>query len=275
MLRILLCLPLCLCLGSDRLAVQPAAPNGKAPAVAFHDNGAALPDAAAMGKLARTDSIAFLENCIRRAAREATSYSLILQKQEKANGELQPKEVIQVYFRESPYSVYFHWLEGARLAERVLYVAGENDGKLLVRPNGSLARFVAGDVVSRDVNGSEARSSGRYPINDFGFRKAMQRTLASWKQAKAADDLNVQYLGRVKIKETGDRECWLLQRIAKEPENDGVKESYYYFDTETWLQTGVVLKDADGNLVGAYWFRDIDLNPTFKKDQFEPAALKP
>jgi hypothetical protein len=275
MLRLLICLPLCLLLGSDRLTVEPVAPNGKAQAAAFQDNGAALPDAAAMEKFASTDPIAFLENCIRRSVREAKVYSLVLQKQEKSNGELQSKEVIQVCFRESPYSVYFQWVEGARLAERVLYVAGENDGKLLVRPNGGLARLVAGDIVSRDVNGSEARNSGRYPMNEFGFKKAMERTLVSWKQGRNAGDLNVQYLGPQKVKELGDRECYVVKRVAKEPENDGVKESLYYFDAETWLQTGVILKDGDGKLVGAYYFRDVNLKPTFKKDQFEPTALRP
>lgn len=275
MWRILLCLPLCLCLGSDRLDVEPVAPNGPACADAFKDNGNALPDAATMENLGRTDPIAFLENCLRRCIREAKSYSLVLQKQENGNGELQPTEVIKVCFKESPYSVYFQWEAGARLAERVLYVPGENDGKMLVRPNGGLARLVAGDIARRDVNSPEARSSGRYVISEFGFKRSMERTLTSWKQARDAGALDVQYLGRQKIKETGDRECYVVKRIAKEPENDGVKESLYYYDAETWLQTGVVLKNADGGLIGTYYFRDIKFNPTFKKDQFEPAALKP
>jgi hypothetical protein len=275
MYRILLCLPLCLCLGSDRPAVERAAPNAQARADAVKDNGGALPAAAAMEKLAHSDPISFLENAIRHCSRDGKSYSLIMQKRESQNGELQPVEVIEVSFKESPYSVYFHWTQGARLAARVLYVAGENEGKMLVRPNGGLARFVAGDVVAKDVNSPEARNSGRYPINQFGFKKGMERTLASWKRAKDAGALNVEYLGRSKVKELDDRECYVLKRIAKEPENDGVKESLYYFDAENYCQTGVVLKNSDGGLVGAYWFRDVKFNPTFKKDQFDPAVLKP
>jgi hypothetical protein len=255
--------------------VQPAAPAAVARADAVKDNGAALPDTATMEKLARTDPIAFLENCIRRCGREAKSYTLTLQKQETIGGKIQPSEVVEVAFRAKPHSVYFNWLEGARLAERVLYVEGENDGKMLARPKGGLARIVAGDVTAREVNGPDARNSARYTMDQFGFKKGEERTLASWKAARTAGTLNVEYLGRSKVKEVGDKECFILKRVAKEPENDGVKESLYYFDCDTWLQVGVVLKDQQGLLIGSYYFRDIKLNPEFKKDQFTPAALKP
>ncbi|OAI53169.1 hypothetical protein AYO44_16250 [Planctomycetaceae bacterium SCGC AG-212-F19] len=276
MIRILLCLPLCLCLGSDRPNVEPAVPAAAAArADVVKDTGAALPSAAEMEKLARTDPVAFLENCIRRCVREVKGYSLTLQKQENIAGKIQPSEIVQVHFREKPHSVFFNWVEGARLAERVLYVEGENDGKMLARPKGGLARIVAGDVTAREVNGPDARNSARYTMDQFGFKKSTERTLLSWKTARDAGTLNVEYLGRSKVKEVGDKECYILKRIAKEPENDGVKESLYYFDSDTWLQVGVVLKDDKGLLIGSYYFRDLKLNPEFKKDQFTPAALKP
>jgi hypothetical protein len=48
-----------------------------------------------------------------------------------------------------------------------------------------------------------------------------------------------------------------------------------YIDKDTWLQIGSVLKDKDGKLLGEYIFRDIRLNPTFKPEQFQKAALVP
>jgi len=275
MQRIILCLPLCLCLGSDRRAEPPALPTAVVRADVVKDNGGELPTAAEFEKLAKLDPIAFLEAALRRYAREVKSYSLTMQKQERLAGKLHPTEVIAVRFVEKPHSVQFTWVEGARLAERALYVEGENDGKMLARPRGVAARLVAGDIVSRDVAGPDARQSGRLTLNEFGLKKATERILVSWKKAKEAGDLQVEYQGIQKMKEAGDRPCHVLKRVSKTPENDGVVETTLYMDVETWLQAGAVLKDKDGMLIGGYYFRDVRLNPEFKKDAFSRAALKP
>jgi outer membrane lipoprotein-sorting protein len=78
-----------------------------------------------------------------------------------------------------------------------------------------------------------------------------------------------------RIPEVGDRDCYVLHRICAKPELDGVKDVTIYVDAETWLQVGSVLKDDKGLLIGSYYFRDIKLNPEFKKDQFTPAGLNP
>ena len=162
----------------------------------------------------------------------------------------------------------------ARSAERVLYVAGQNDDKLLARPSGAVARLVAGDVVSRDVTGADAKQSSRSTLDEFGLKNNLQRTVRAWKAARDAGTLNSEYLGIQKVKELNDRPAWVLHRINKAVE-EGFKESWLYFDTDTWLLTGIVQKDDNGKPVASYWFRDIRLNPEFGKDQFTPAALKP
>ena len=242
---------------------------------AVKDAGGPLPSQADMEKLARTNPVAFLENCLRKHAREVKGYTLKLHKQENIGGRINPAEVIDVSFRDQPHSVLFIWQDGARLAERVLYVAGENGGMMLARPKGAVARLVAGDVAKREVNGDDAKQSGRYTLAQFGFRKAEERTLQAWRKAQEEQTLNVEYLGLKKVPEVGDRTCFVMRRINKTPDPDGVKETTFYVDAENWLQTGAVSKDETGLLVGSYFFRDVKLNPTFGKDQFTPAALKP
>src|SRR5262249_17504828 len=141
-------------------APKPAAPR----ADVVKDNGTALPTAEEMERLARNDVLAFFEQTLRRYGREVKGYSATLQKQETIDGKLYPTEVCEVRLREKPYAIYMAWKSGMRQAERVLYAEGENNGKLLARPSGALARAVVGDVVSRDVEGAEARSSGRYSL---------------------------------------------------------------------------------------------------------------
>jgi hypothetical protein len=228
-----------------------------------------------MAQLAKEDPIAFLSECLARYDREVKGYRAIMQKQERIAGRLQPKEIIKVSFKEKPHSVLLVWMEGARRAERALYVDGENNGKMLARPNGLLARKVAGDVVERDVDGPDARQSGRYPLSEYGIKKGTERTLAAWRAAHEQGTLHVDFLGEQPVKEAGDRLCYKLRRRYARPENDGVTELTLYLDKENLLQVGSVLKGAGGRLIGEYFFRDIELNPAFSDGQFERGALSP
>ena len=269
MRRLLFCLPLCLLMGPN--GPHSAAPRG--PALAdVADDGGALPTEARMKRLAETDPVAFLEACIRRYDREVKGYRCALHKQERLDGKLQPSEEIDAQFREDPFSVLMDWKEGVRLAQKTLYVKGENKERMLVKPSGLLA--LAG-VVERDTDSPDAKKSSRYPITEFGIKFGMERTLAAWKAAQKDDALHVDFLGEVKVKEAGDRVCWKLRRTGyKGPEDiDGVTEATFYFDKETWLQVGSTLKGADGQLLGEYFFKDIELNPDFKADTFTREAV--
>lgn len=228
-----------------------------------------------MEQLAREDPLAFLENCTRRYHQEVRTYTATLEKQEFVGGSLQPKELIQVKFREQPYSVFLLWLEGARKAERALYVEGEHNGKLLARPCGVLARSLVGDVVERDVDGPEAQQSGRSTLNKFGLLKSTERALGAWKTAREAGILHVEYLGVRPVKELNDRPCYELHARYDQPIGDGVRDVVLFLDRETWLQLGSVSRGEEGKLIGSYFYRDLKLNPDFKKEEFERSALTP
>ena len=229
------------------------------------------PDNATMAKLAAKDPIAFLENCVRRYDRDVQGYKLRFYKKERIDGKLNGAEEINVCFRDKPHSVLLRWVEGARKAKGALYVEGENGGKILVKPAG--LAVIAG-IVKREVEGSDAKQSGRYTLKQFGLKNATLRALNSWKTAKADDGLFVELVGEEKVKEAGDKTCWVLKRSKyKKQENDGVVETTLYIDKDTWLQVGSVVRGEDGKLIGEYYFRDIELNPKFDDNQFAKAAL--
>ncbi len=261
------------------LLLYPNAPEGPRPEdnpVPEVSGAGPLPDNARMEQLAHTDQIAFLKNCIRRYQRDVQGYTLVMQKQERINGYLNPtKERIDVWFREDPHSVLMKWRDGARLAEAVLWVEGQHDGKMLVRPNGFAARLIAGDVTPRDVDGPEARKSGRFPINRFGLKLSLERALASWQAAQNHHALHTESAGLKRLAEADDRLCYHIRRIGDEPEGDGVLEQVLYIDQETWLPVGIISRGKDGELIGEYYFRQIHLNPDFQPHQFERAALAP
>jgi Protein of unknown function (DUF1571) len=259
MYRLLLCLPICLLM----------APYSPEPVHEFSPTeGRSFADE----PLPAADPVHFLEKCIQRYDEERISgYTAVLHKQERLQGRLQPSELIDISFRQKPYSVFMHWVKGEKMADSVLYVQGQNDDKLLVHPSGLAGRLVK--VVTRDPEGAEARQSGRYSLRDFGFKKSTERTYRDWKGAQEKGELKVKYLGVRRVYEVGDRPCYTLHRTHTKPDKEGVTDVLVYIDKDTWLQVGTVLKGVDGKLIGEYMFRDVHLNPHFKPGQFESAAL--
>ena len=230
-----------------------------------------------MTNLARNDPFAFLNNCLKHYDQAIRGYQLTMQKQERLQGRLQNKEVIEVAFREKPYSVSLHWLEGARKADRVTYVAGENDGMMLAHPTGVAGKLVK--VVKRKVDSDEARESGRYTLDQFGFKNSLKRILTSMADAKKKDRLRLDFLGEAKAIESDQRVCFKLKRTYSEPEADGTQELTIYVDRQNFLPIGIVVKGkvdpASGNreLLGEYFFRDLRLNPQISADQFKESAF--
>jgi hypothetical protein len=230
------------------------------------------PPSAALSRepLPVSDPLAFLQKCLERYDQAGIQgYHLIFQKQERLQGVLQPTEVIEVSFRAEPYSVFMRWLKGARKTDKVLYVAGQNGDKLLAHPTGVGGVFVK--YVSRDPEGPDAREEGRYTVKNFGLKKTLERTLHDWKAAEKKGAQTI-YLGVRKVREAGDKECYALRQTSPIPDEAGVSGATVYIDKETWFQVGTILR-AEGRFLADYYYRDIQLNPAFKPDQFEPAAL--
>jgi hypothetical protein len=220
------------------------------------------------------DPVDFLQKCLERYEQQRIKgYHAFMRKQERIDGKLQPSEDVEVYFREEPHSVLMDWRSGERRAKTALYVEGENDGKALIRPAGVGGLFVR--VVSRDPEGDDARQAGRYTLKQFGLKKGTRRTLESWRAGKASGESQFEYLGVRKVREAGDRLCYTLRRTSSKPVEDGITQTTVYIDKENWLQIGSVLKDSDGRLIGEYIFRDIQLNPEFRPNQFQRSIMKP
>jgi hypothetical protein len=212
----------------------------------------------------------FLEMCLERYQQEVTGYSAKLIKRERVGGKLQPLEKVEVFFREEPFSVYMNWLEGGVgliPPQKVLYVNGENNGRLVARGRG----WAGFKTFEKDIHGSEAKSTGIYTIDQFGIYLGTERTVAAMRKAKARGALHVAYKGDAEL---GDRACYMFVRTPYEPpEDEGVNELTIFIDKENWLQIGSVLKDSSGQFIAEYFFRDVKINPEFKKDQFARAAF--
>ena len=148
---------------------------------------------------------------------------------------------------------------------------------MLAHPSGAAGKLVK--VVRRKVDSDEARESGRYTLDQFGFKNTLLRAISSMQAAQKKGTLRLQFQGEAKVIEAGQRVCYKIKRTYSEPESDGAQELTLYVDRENYIPIGVVVKGkvepATGNreLLGEYFFRDVRLNPDLSPEQFKPAAF--
>jgi hypothetical protein len=271
-------LAVCLCLAPSRyLPSDPNASLAAAESISFQPN-IGSPQATDLGELARTDVIAFLEKCLARYQADVEGYTCILEKHERLDGKLRDPEVIRCAFREKPFSVLMHWIEGKDQAETTLFVQGDNDNKVLIRPALAIQQkglqLVGKYYVERPPDDRQVRGSSRYSMKEFGLARGLQRIYRAWKAAQERGTLHVEYLGLQRIPEADNRLCHVVRRYCDPPEEEGLTDVTVAIDAETWLLVGSVLRAGDG-LIGSYYFRDIELNPSFPHNQFKPEILKP
>jgi hypothetical protein len=261
-----------------------------------------LPATDDFSSLAQNDPVAMFEACLSRYAREVKGYRALMEKQERVEGKLNDREIVQVTgWGEVPdaggkthIKVRMIWEKGARkdflgnVVAGTLYNEDEKSDQILTyRPRAFIKEY------SVDLKGPNAREASRFCIKDSGLYRSMLRTYTAWKDHKERGELRIEYLGKQKIDKADGRECHVIKRICprtevdsfaldeKPPtdpkliERDGFNEVTVMIDAERWLQVGTVIRDAKGELVGEYFFRNVEtVAGEFPPDTFTAAGLK-
>jgi hypothetical protein len=108
--------------------------------------------------------------------RTVQDYQCQLTKQERVDGELGEKQMILLKLKDNPFSVYMSFLQPFAGRE-VCYVAGQNEGKLIVREAGYKKML---GKMNLDPNGSLAMKGQRHPITNVGIRNLTVKLLKMW-----------------------------------------------------------------------------------------------
>jgi len=106
----------------------------------------------------------------RKASASMPGYSAILDMQEEVSGTLRPVDRIEFKTRREPFSVYMRWNDSEQEA---LYVHGENDNRLIVKPTKGLAAIRR--VWRLEPDCRLAKQNCRYPITDAGIENLVIR----------------------------------------------------------------------------------------------------
>jgi hypothetical protein len=259
-----------------------------------------LPSPAAWQELARTNPVALLANALNQYKRTVEGFTATLEKEERVDGKLHEPEVIALAVQgdvpaapdaKPDVKVRMVWEKGARKVldssvRAALYIEGRNDNRIWTwRPDAPFAR-------EHSVGPKESiiRGASRYCIRSIGLYQVMLRTHAAWDRLQKASEFRFEYEGLRPVEKLGGRPCHVIRRICLHPEvdpfaldeepptdpkvieRDGFTEVKIFVDAERWIQVGTEHRKGS-ELIGAYYYRDLVLNPTFPTDTFTTAAL--
>jgi Protein of unknown function (DUF1571) len=212
-----------------------------------------------------------------------------LVKRERIDGILEEPQFIDMRVREEqreggrvvqPLSIYLYFLGPASVARRkVLYVAGQNDGKMLVRNGGRHFDYVLAKV---EPWGEAAQKESLVPITETGFNRALARMIDVLEKDMQIDpngaNTRVERVAGAKI---NDRPVHLI-RIIHPKQQPGLEFhiANVFVDDELHVPVRVSysgwsrLASQSPPLLAEYTYTDLKLNVGLVAGYFSPSMLR-
>lgn len=153
-----------------------------------------------------------IANESQKVLKELKGYYATFSKREVVGGRML-SQVMQVKLRHEPFSVYLKYQQ-PHAGREVIYVHGQNDGKLLAHESGLSA--LAG-TLKLDPLGKDAMDENRYPVTMLGMATMLGKTIEQWESELQYDTIDVKYYPDAKL---SDAECQVIQtsHTEKRPE---------------------------------------------------------
>jgi hypothetical protein len=204
-----------------------------------------------------TDPVSYLRGLARRCE-QLDQYRLTFYRQERlglAFPRLGEMERIEAAFRKEPFSVKFVWPDESNPYYESVYVAGQNDNKLIVRERKGFLNFPP-QVRVLNVEDPVKWGRSKNPITNFGLARACQRILALYNESDLAGELTTTYEGIVDL-EPMHRPAHHI-RIRQEPSpGHPHTQRDFYIDAVTDLPAGVDLWLKPDRLDARYRYTDV------------------
>jgi len=226
-----------------------------------------------MSAAGATDSVvskARGEEFARRLAEAAEAYATVNDYvcafviQERLGGDLGPRRVGALKFKR-PFAVYIKWYEGPDAGTQVLFVRGQNDGKMLARGSG-LASFA---TLHLDTLSKLAMRGSRHPITEAGIGHVIEIIAENYKRGVTEKQVGVRRLpDRPSIQPPGTR--YELLFTAGKDAGYYCKRAVITFDPKTHLPVAIQAYDWKNQLVEDYRYRNLRVNVGLTSTDFDP-----
>ena len=212
-----------------------------------------------------------------RVCAEIDDYTCVIVKRERVRGRLQNFEYLFAkvrHHRENgqrvvPFSVYLKFLGPNKVKGReVLYVEGQNDGKLVVRTGETQYPF----TTTLRPTGELAMRENRHPITEFGFENFGRRLIHLIPEAITPEQVRVEHSENSKV---DGRLCTgIVVTRTKRAQQDRFHRVRIFFDRDLKIPIHYEAYDwpkTDGGkpvLLEQYTFRNIVINPGLTDGDF-------
>jgi hypothetical protein len=143
-------------------------------------------------------------------------YSCTMVKRERIDGVLGEHQYFSVKVRHNPFSVYMYFLTPEdQKGQEVIWVQGENDGKMWAHPVGVRARLVG--TISLDPRGRLAMQGNRYPLTEVGMLNLSRRLIEVASADTQYGECEVKFFEGAKI---NGRTCTCIQAVHPVPRKE-------------------------------------------------------
>jgi hypothetical protein len=205
----------------------------------------------------------------RRIRSDLRDYTCVFIKRERVYGKLLPYQYMIAKVRHArstagqqiPFSVYLKFLGPPEVEGReVLYVEGENDGKLIAKKGGLRFGYI---TTSIDPMSELALEDNRYPITEFGIENLVRRFVEHL-ESSVLDDCTVNIRVDARVDE---RPCIAIEVTNHRPESrtrfhsarvyiDTLLQIPIHYEAYDWPAEG----QNEPRLLEQYTYRQVKLN---------------
>jgi len=216
-------------------------------------------------------------------------YTCTLIKRERIDGELQARQSMLLKVRHAqlkdgatvhPFAVFVRFLEPQKIADRrVVFVAGQNNGKMLVRNGG---RGLRGAIVRVEPDGDAALRENLLPITEAGFDTVIRSLINQVRHDIQADprgeNTEVSFFRNARV---NGRSCSHVRVVHPHPDAKlGFHLANVYVDDQLNVPVRVEVYQWPGEgeqqprLMGEYTYVNVELNKGLSDEDFTREKLR-
>jgi hypothetical protein len=209
----------------------------------------------------------------RAAVSSVADYTAVLTKTELVGGAL-TTQTMDVKCRSQPFSIYLANHRRGGKGREVIYVAGANNGNLLVHEAGLKAAI---GTLQFKPDCKKVMETNRHPITDVGLVRLIESAMSTWENDKREADpaqVDVQFIQNVKV---GSAECngvQITHRQKRPRINYQIGRVYVEIRTGFPIQAEIYgwpgRPGAEPPLLERYTYSDIKTNVGLTAHDFDP-----
>ncbi len=189
-------------------------------------------------------------------------YTGTFTKQERVKNKLLKAQIIDFKFRNKPFSIFMEWKKNPGKADRMLYVKGQNNNKMVVHPRGLLGWIKS---VERNPKGKDVLKTSLRTCDKFGIRNLLDRVTGLYEGNMNDKGFTAKYIG---AEEIDKRPCIVLETVMPNNKISPTRRLILVVDINYRLPVSITSLDGKGNLISKYSYTDLNFNTGLKGKDF-------